>query len=583
MVLMNITRITTPILLACLVCLPPTLSAQNVEPVNKTTATVELKPIAEEQAAELDQAWEAINGNAADIAELEKRVANESGIMRQVLELRADSLVVQTIETALGFAGRAADLRDEGYDISAYAPSISWALETLPPSIERSAERIRARVTMPDFSKSAVEQAAIDEQFFAAVRVYNKVNGALLDTQQVAARFDIDVGDIEADVRRHVENSAVNTSVFLDLALAEVNKARAGLAVLPEDAELMAQLKVAESRVQQTANILKANVDALTKLGMPTTQYKQQLLTATGAITAVALDVNVIIEVVRDWGDAVVEYVALNGPDLLFQVLLFFVIVWVFYKLAGLVQRGVNKALDANRQHLSQLLRHMISSVTRNVIIILGILIALSQFGISLGPLLAGLGIAGFIVGFALQDSLSNFASGMMILFYRPFDVGDTIIAGGASGKVSSMSLVNTTIRTFDNQSLIIPNNKIWQDVITNLTDQTQRRVDMEFGITYAEDIDRVEKILRDVVTADERVLADPEPMIKVGSFGDSSVNILCRPWVKTDDYWDVLWDMNKKIKQAFDREGVVIPFPQRDVHLIQETPTNDGIVDGGA
>jgi small conductance mechanosensitive channel len=182
------------------------------------------------------------------------------------------------------------------------------------------------------------------------------------------------------------------------------------------------------------------------------------------------------------------------------------------------------------------------------------------------------LGIAGFIVGFALQDSLSNFASGMMILFYRPFDIGDTIEVIGARGKVSHMSLVNTTIRTFDNQSLIIPNNKVWQDVITNVTDQRERRVDMVFGITYDEDIERVEKILMDVVSADERVLKDPEPTIKLGSFSDSSVDILVRPWVKTDDYWDVLWDINKAVKKAFDREGVVIPFPQRDVHVYNES-----------
>jgi small conductance mechanosensitive channel len=137
------------------------------------------------------------------------------------------------------------------------------------------------------------------------------------------------------------------------------------------------------------------------------------------------------------------------------------------------------------------------------------------------------------------------------------------------------MSLVNTTILTFDNQTLIIPNNKIWQDVIMNVTAQRRRRIDMEFGITYDEDIDRVEKILLDLVAEDERVLDEPEPTMKVGSFGDSSVNLLLRPWVKTDDYWEVLWDLNKRVKQAFDREGITIPFPQRDVHVFQDRASN--------
>jgi small conductance mechanosensitive channel len=116
---------------------------------------------------------------------------------------------------------------------------------------------------------------------------------------------------------------------------------------------------------------------------------------------------------------------------------------------------------------------------------------------------------------------------------------------------------------------MVIPNNKIWQDVITNVTDQTERRIDMEFGIAYDEDIDRVEKLLFEVFAADERVLKNPKPEVHVGSFGDSSVNLLCRPWVKTADYWDVRFALHKKVKQAFDREGVVIPFPQRDVHMI--------------
>jgi small conductance mechanosensitive channel len=272
----------------------------------------------------------------------------------------------------------------------------------------------------------------------------------------------------------------------------------------------------------------------------------------------------------QQWGAVIVDAVVEQGPNYIFQTLLFIGIIFIFLKISVLVQRGVDKALNANSKNVSELLRRMISTTSKTIVIMFGVLIALSQFGISLGPLLTGLGIAGFIVGFALQDSLSNFASGMMILFYRPYDVGDTIVTGTVSGNVSSMSLVNTTIRTFDNQSLIIPNNKIWQDVITNLTDQTERRIDMEFGITYDEDIDRVEKLLFEVIAANKRVLENPKPDVVVGSFGDSSVNLLCRPWVKTADYWEVRFELHRQIKQAFDREGVVIPFPQRDVHMIQ-------------
>lgn len=179
--------------------------------------------------------------------------------------------------------------------------------------------------------------------------------------------------------------------------------------------------------------------------------------------------------------------------------------------------------------------------------------------------------MVGFIVGFALQDTLSNFASGMMILIYRPFDVDDFVEAAGISGKVSNMSLVNTTILTFDNQTIIVPNNKIWGDVIRNVTAQKIRRVDMVFGISYGDDIPNAEKLLLDIVNAHESVLEDPEPMIRLHELGDSSVNFIVRPWVKTDDYWETYWAMiTRSVKMRFDEEGVSIPFPQRDVHLYQ-------------
>jgi len=214
----------------------------------------------------------------------------------------------------------------------------------------------------------------------------------------------------------------------------------------------------------------------------------------------------------------------------------------------------------------------MIVSIARNIIIVLGVLIALSQLGISLGPLLAGLGVIGFVVGFALQDSLSNFAAGMMILMYRPFDVGDLIEAGGVLGKVSNMSLVNTTILTVDNQTIVVPNNKIWGDVIRNVTAQTKRRIDMVFGISYSDDIAKTEKVLQEILDSHEKVLAEPEPIVRLHELADSSVNFIVRPWVDRENYWDVYWDVTRAVKMRFDEEGISIPFPQTDVHLYSQT-----------
>jgi small conductance mechanosensitive channel len=219
----------------------------------------------------------------------------------------------------------------------------------------------------------------------------------------------------------------------------------------------------------------------------------------------------------------------------------------------------------------------MLVTTVSNLVMLLGLLLALSQLGISLGPLLAGLGIAGFIVGFALQETLGNFAAGIMILLYRPFDVGDLIDVGGVFGKVDKMNLVSTSILTVDNQMIVIPNNKIWGDVIKNVTAQDIRRVDMVFGIGYDDDIPKAESILRDIITSHEKVIEDPEPVVRLHTLNDSSVDFVVRPWVKADDYWDVYWDVTRTVKLRFDEEGVSIPFPQRDVHLYKENMIAEG------
>jgi small conductance mechanosensitive channel len=199
---------------------------------------------------------------------------------------------------------------------------------------------------------------------------------------------------------------------------------------------------------------------------------------------------------------------------------------------------------------------------------VIGFVVALSALEVNIAPLLAAIGAAGFVIGLALQGTLSNFASGLLILFYRPFDVGDVIDAGGVSGIVDSVSLVSTHVRTFDNKMMIVPNNDIWGGTITNATASETRRVDMVFGIGYDDDVDIAKGILERIVSEHPLVLDDPAPVIQLNELGDSSVNFICRPWAKNTDYWKVYWDITRSVKQEFDRTGISIPFPQRDVHL---------------
>jgi len=258
-----------------------------------------------------------------------------------------------------------------------------------------------------------------------------------------------------------------------------------------------------------------------------------------------------------------------TGFDLNPDISMFFVMLLVSWFLAKPLGKAVKKAV-VKLHTASELLKDFIVKITRKTVFMIGFVVALSMLEINVGPLLAAIGAAGFIVGFALQGTLSNFAAGIMILVYRPYDVGDLVDIGGTFGTVEAMTIVSTTLRKLDNQKVIVPNNKIWGDIVTNVTGTSKRRVDMVFGIGYSDDMAKAQKILEEILANHEAILKDPEPIVRVHELGDSSVNFVVRPWVETDNYWDVYWDVTRSVKERFDAEGVSIPFPQRDVHVHQ-------------
>jgi small conductance mechanosensitive channel len=249
-----------------------------------------------------------------------------------------------------------------------------------------------------------------------------------------------------------------------------------------------------------------------------------------------------------------------------------FIVILVAAKILSLVLGSITQRAIAMNKQCSELLQHFFVNVVRKAVFIIGIIVALSMLGVNIGPLVAGIGAMGFIIGFALQGTLGNFAAGLMILLHRPYDVGDVICTSGVTGFVKSMNLNTTTIKTFDNQIVVVPNGSIWGDNIINVTGSDTRRVDMVFGIGYGDDADKAQAILEDIVTSHKLVLDDPEPNIKMHELADSSVNFVCRPWTQTSDYWTVYWDITRAVKERFDAEGVSIPFPQRDVHIIPES-----------
>ncbi len=262
-----------------------------------------------------------------------------------------------------------------------------------------------------------------------------------------------------------------------------------------------------------------------------------------------------------------------GGIYWLINILKFLAIIFAAMFVSKLLSKGAKKALKTT-QSSSQLLTEFISNSIHKVVMFIGLLVALAAMDINVAPIMAMVGAAGFVVAFALQGTLSNFASGLMIMFYRPYDIGDVVDVAGIVGTVESMTLVSTSLVTADNRMMIVPNNSIWGGIITNVTHSDTRRVDMTFGIGYDDDMKEAQKVMEQILAAHPLVLKDPAPTIKVSELADSSVNFICRPWVKTADYWTVLWEVTRTVKERFDEEGISIPYPQQDVHIIEQAET---------
>jgi small conductance mechanosensitive channel len=232
------------------------------------------------------------------------------------------------------------------------------------------------------------------------------------------------------------------------------------------------------------------------------------------------------------------------------------------------IVRRIARRWVAHVPNLSKLLQAFAVVVIYWITIAFGLMVVLSSLGIDITPVFALIGGASFIMAFALQDTLGNLASGLMIMINRPFDEGDYVDIGGVAGTVKAVSIVSTTVTTPDNQVIVVPNSKVWGNVITNVTASETRRVDLVFGIAYEDSIEDAQRVLETVVNAHPLVLSEPEPVIRVNGLGDSSVDFICRPWALSSDYWTVYWDLTRQVKEAFDAAGISIPFPQTDLHV---------------
>ena len=259
------------------------------------------------------------------------------------------------------------------------------------------------------------------------------------------------------------------------------------------------------------------------------------------------------------------ELVVVYGIQILIALVIFIVGRWIVKAIRNFLQGMMTK------KNVDPAVNSFVCSLVYVTLLVFVIIAALAQVGIQTTSLIAVLGAASLAIGLALQGSLANFAAGVLLIIFRPFKVGDYVECAGTAGAVDEMQIFTTLLKSPDNKKIIIPNAKLLGDVITNYSAKDTRRVDLVIGVSYSDDLKKVEKVLTDILSQDERVLKNPAPTIGVLELADSSVNFAVRPWVKTGDYWNVYFDLTKNIKLRLDAEGIAIPFPQRDVHLFQQ------------
>lgn len=256
------------------------------------------------------------------------------------------------------------------------------------------------------------------------------------------------------------------------------------------------------------------------------------------------------------------------------DILIAIIIIIVGYFISRLISKYIAKMMA--RAKLSKILVEFTSRVVRIILIIFVISIAVGFLGVDVGAAVISISVvAGFIFGFAFQETLGNLAAGFMIAITKPFKKNDYVEAAGHSGRINNVGASITTITTLDNKRIIIPNSKLWGEPIVNYTAHSTRMIDMRIGISYGDDIGKAIEVAMNVVKKHEKVLKDPSPYIGVADLGDSSVDLLIRPWVKTDDYWTTKWDLTRSIKETYDKEGINIPFPQRDLWIKNSIKTN--------
>ena len=515
---------------------------------------------------------EEVSREVASLRVFESYPDPESDERRKTLEVRRDEKTIAVLESVL-------DLAERVLAMPADAPERQKLNQLMVQRGELIEQTLVERYT--SLTKRLNASLARQRELSGPPLLLEESLAALLDEQrlqylELSTEQVLLLEALELDSASLREKVLLSLSYFGEEMMGLIHLHQHGLKMLAQrqvadgtDTDLIVAAQFEAERLKFSAARLRGVVEQLQRLDGDTLEMRRTLIEVRGSLALSLVDTAMINVLYAEITEKFEAWLASSGAATMISALLFVLILIASRWLAGVARRVTERALRHSDQSISQLLKETMISMAGTIVFLLGLLVALSQIGVSVAPMIAGLGVVGFIVGFALQDTLANFASGAMILAYRPFDTGDFISAADVEGEVRKMNLVNTTIVTIENKVLIIPNSKIWGGVILNFTGQNLRRTDIIYSVSFEDDLDKVQGILEELVASDERFLQTPEPVIRVKRLGDYSIDFLVRAFVKTGEFWESVWALNKAVKQRFDAEGITIPFPQRDVRMV--------------
>jgi len=492
-----------------------------------------------------------------------------SGASREFLEELIWQRHVELSTGVLALVDKVKAEKSRGRDVTEVKRVLNEAARSeWPPYLAQVQRRERAlnELAKSGDAASGAERVTIESGMTRLAERLIEAYQTLVEVVLALEKIGIDVSDQRAFLVHGLRVTAEGMVTRVQLAKRDQISAAARLSRDASSAELRYGFEAADERLKRATHGLSMAIQLMTQMGHENTDLRVALVAATGRITADVFNGKVLLGVLRTLWTRFVEFLVAKAPQWLFQGVVIVLTFLGFRALSNLVRRAVRRAVRYST--FSELMRSTIIRTSSSAVMLIGFFVILTQLGVQVAPLLAGLGIAGFAIGFAMQNTLSNFAAGGMILGNQPFDIGDEIEVAGVSGIVRRMSLVSTTILTPDNQTLIIPNSTVWGGVIRNRTAQPTRRVDLTFGIDYGDDVAKAERALKEIVAAQEDVLKDPAPVIRLHQLADSSVNFVVRVWARKERYWDVYWALTRAVKLRFDEEGITIPFPQRELHV---------------